>query len=210
MRSGKSILVSLIFGLGTLPLTAMTGGWQQSKSPHSAGQPPQGGMPPSARSTVPTNQGGNFQWRLNGPGPHRGDWLRKYGALPSNQQEQQLKQDPNFRSLPADEQQKLLDRLHSFNSLSPDSKAKLLDRMETYEHLTPAQQQKAQGLFQRYKSLPDDRRSKVSQAYHQLRDLPPDQRSQLLSSDEYRNNFTDDERNLLRGMTDLNISGRNE
>jgi hypothetical protein len=205
VRVGKPILVSLILGLGTFPVTALTGGWQQSKSAQAGGQPPQGGMPPGVRSSGPSNHGSNFQFHLNGPGPHRGDWLRKYGALPDNQQEQQLRQDPGFRSLAPQEQQKLLDRLHSFNSLSPNGKAKLLDRMETYEHLTPAQQQKAQGLFQRYKSLPDDRRNRISQAYHQLRDLPPDQRSQLLSSDEYRNNFTDEERDLLRGMTDLNV-----
>jgi hypothetical protein len=194
----------------------MIGGWQQSTAPHTnsarPGSSPQAGMPPGSRSSSPgqNGPGSNYPFHLNGPGPHKGDWLRKYGTLPGNQQEQQLRQDPGFRSLDSDQQQKLLDRLHSFNSLTPDGKAKLLDRMETYEHLTPAQQQKAQGLFQRYKTLPEDRRNKVSQAYHQLRDLPPDQRNQLLSSDEYRNNFSDSERDLLKGMSDLNVPNRNE
>jgi len=35
--------------------------------------------------------------------------------------------------------------------------------------------------------------------------MPPDARSQLLNSDEFRNNFSDEQRDLLRGMTDLNI-----
>ncbi len=77
--------------------------------------------------------------------------------------------------------------------------------METFEHMTPEQQTAARNLFQRYRNLPDDQRSKVSQAYRRLRGMPPQARSQLLNSDEFRNDFTDDERDLLRGMTDLNV-----
>ena len=29
--------------------------------------------------------------------------------------------------------------------------------------------------------------------------MPPDQRTQMLNSDEFRNNFNEDERDLLRG-----------
>src|SRR5271157_3116490 len=171
---------------GTLSCLAFSGGWQQHQndSPHSNPRP-------------------NSQFHLIGPGPHKGDWLRKYGGLPAPQQEQQLRQDPKFRSLPPDQQQKLLDRLHRFDNLPPGDKAALLNRMETYEHLSPSQQQAAQGLFQRYRALPEDRRSKVSQACRQLQELPPDQRNQLLNSEQYRNNFNDEERELLRGMTDL-------
>ena len=35
--------------------------------------------------------------------------------------------------------------------------------------------------------------------------MPPEARNQVLNSDEFRNNFTDEERDLLRGMTDLNL-----
>lgn len=211
MRAAKFILLSLIAGSSMLPSTALAGGWQQHRN--NAPLPPRAGAPATnpnpGGAAGSKNNFGNYQWRLNGPGPHRGDWLRKYGTLPAPQQEQQLRQDPNFRSLPPDQQQKLIDRLHTFDSLTPDSKAKILNRMEFYEHLSPSQQQAAQGLFQRYKALPEDRRGKVSQAYHQLRDLPADQRAQLLNSDEYRNSFSDEERDLLRGMTAL-TSNRND
>jgi hypothetical protein len=203
VRASKFILAGLVLALGTLPAVALMGGWLQSNAQRA------GGKPPAAHSPGGNSQAGNYQFHLNGPGPHRGDWLRKYGALPSNQQEQQLKQDPNFRNLAPQDQQRLLERLRNFNSLPPDSKARVLDRMETFEHLTPQQQRQVRGLFQQYKSLPEDRQGKVSQAYHQLRDLPPDQRNQLLSSDEYRNSFNDQERDLLRGMTDLTNSGHN-
>jgi hypothetical protein len=77
--------------------------------------------------------------------------------------------------------------------------------METFEHMTPEQQTAARSLFQRYRNLPDDQKSRVSQAYRRLRGMPPQARNRLLSSDEFRNGYTDDERDLLRGMTDLNV-----
>jgi len=159
------------------------GGWQQHRN-----DPP---------------QNGHGQYHLNGPGPHKGDWLRKNGDLPLQQQEQQLRQDPRFRNLSPDQQQKLINRLHDFDNLTPSDKAKVLNRMEMFEHLTPAQQQAAQGMFRRLKALPEDRQDRVKQAYRQLSELPPDQRNQFLNSPEYRNNFSDEERDLLRGMTDL-------
>lgn len=141
--------------------------------------------------------------RLNGPGPHQGDWLRKFSNLPPAQQEKQLENDPMFRSLTPDKQQHLLNRLRNFNSLSPDKKEQILNRMETYEHLPPAKQAQARSLFQQYQGLPPDQRGQVSQEYRKLRQMTPDQREQYFNSDEFRNNLNDQQRDLLRGMADL-------
>ena len=78
--------------------------------------------------------------------------------------------------------------------------------METFEHLTPAQQTTARNLFEHYHNLPEDQRAKVSQAYRRLRGMPPEARNQLMNSDEFRNNYTEEQRDLLRGMTDLNLT----
>ncbi len=188
MRVCRIILVGLMVTSGTLSCLAFSG-WQQHRN-----DAPQSGHP---------NPQAEGPFHLNGPGPHRGDWLRQNFDKPVPQQEQQLRQDPHFRSLPPEQQQKLIDRLHRFDNLPPNEKAKILNRMESFEHLTPAQQQAAQGLFQRYKAMPADRQNQVNQAYRQLRDLPADQRNQLLNSNEYRGKFSDEELNVLRGMTDL-------
>ena len=187
MRTWRMILVGLMLTSGTLSCLAYPG-WQQHRN-----DPPQGGRG--------NPQGGQFH--VYGPGPHRGDWLRENWNKPAPQQEQQLRQDPRFRNLSPDQQQKLIDRLHHFDNLPPNEKAKILNRMEAFEHLSPAQQKQAQGLFQRYKAMPADRQSKVNDAYRQLRDLSPDQRNQLLNSYAYRNNFSGEELDVLRGMTDL-------
>jgi hypothetical protein len=184
----RVILIGLMLTSGTLSCLAYPG-WQQHRN-----DSPQSGH---------SNSQAEGQFHLNGPGPHRGDWLRQNFDKPVPQQEQQLRQDPHFRNLSPDQQQKLIDRLHRFDNLPPNEKARILNRMEAFEHLTPAQQQQAQGLFQRYKSMPPDRQSKINQAYRQMRDLSPDQRNQLLNSNAYRSTFSGEELDLLRGMTDL-------
>ena len=76
-------------------------------------------------------------YRTRNPGPHRGDWLRQYGSLPSDQMRRQLEQDKTFQSLPAERQQRLRQRLDHFNSLPPDKRQKILNRMEMLEHMPP-------------------------------------------------------------------------
>jgi Protein of unknown function (DUF3106) len=198
VRASKSILAILVLGFGTLPALAFFPGWQKS-SGAKANQP--------ARNSAPAakSQSSSNNYPTYGPGPHRGDWLRKYSNLPPSEQEQQLKQEPAFRNLPPQQQNQLVDRLRKFNSQPPEKKQQILNRMETFEHLTPEQQANARSLFQRYHNLPEDQRAKVSQAYRRLRGMPPEARNQLMNSDEFRNDYSEEQRDLLRGMTDLNL-----
>ena len=62
------------------------------------------------------------------PGPHRGDWLRKYGNLPSDQAKRQLQQDKDFQRLPPERQQTLQRRLEHFTHLPPQQKQRVLNR----------------------------------------------------------------------------------
>ncbi len=78
--------------------------------------------------------------------------------------------------------------------------------METYEHLPPEKQAEARTLFQQYHSLPPDQKTQLSQAYHKLRNMTPEQRAQYMNSDEFRNSFDDQQRELLRGMSGLGDS----
>jgi len=201
VRASKSILAVLVLVFSTVPGLAFFPNGQKSGSARPSNQSPRNTAPAANSQNSPKG----YQFQPKGPGPHRGDWLRKNGNLPPTVQEQQLKQDPGFRNLPPDRQNQLLDRLRNFNSQPPEKKAQILDRMETFEHMTPEQQANARSLFQRYHALPEDQRNKVLQAYRRLRGMPPAARSQLLNSDEFRNTFSEEQRDLLRGMTDLNL-----
>jgi hypothetical protein len=213
MRATYSILIALVVALSTLSASA-TALWPKHKQPSVATSPaPQAGdqvpfdMLAQARpmnpGAVSQSASSGAQMHLKGPGPHKGDWLRKYFGMSPSQQEKTLEQDPVFKSLPPDKQQHLLDRLRSFNSLAPDKQQAILNRMETYEHLPPEKQAEARTLFQQYRSLPPDQKTQMSQAYHKLRNMTPEQRAQYMNSDEFRNSFDDQQRELLRGMNGL-------
>ena len=205
MRAHYSVVISLVLAAGTAPAYGLPFFHKHSAPQQTQVQSQQF----SARSednliaqakppAVP-----NPRLRLNGPGPHQGDWLRKFSNLPPAQQEKQLQNDPMFRSLTPDRQQHLLNRLRNFNSLSPDKKEQILNRMETYEHLSPEKQAQARSLFQQYQGLPADQRSQVSQEYRKFRQMTPEQRTQYFNSDEFHNNLNDQQRELLRGMAQL-------
>ena len=207
MRAACNILAAVAVIGGTLP--AYGGGfWQQHKAtPPSALEMSAPAAAPTGNSLIAQAQtpGSNppNKQHLYGPGPHNGDWLRKYGELPPAEQEQKLESDPMFQSLTPDKQQSLLNRLRNFNSLTPSKKKQVLMRMETYEHLTPVQQKQADSLYQNYRGLPPDQQSQVSQAYKKLREMNPEQRAQFFNSDEFFSSFNGDQRSLLRGMSEL-------
>jgi len=206
MRTLYSIVIALVAVVGTAPAYGLPF-WHK----RSARQPtPIPSRQVSAQTdddliaqAKPPAANPSPRLRMNGPGPHQGDWLRKFSNLPPAQQEKQLQNDPMFRSLTPDKQQHLLNRLRKFNSLSPDKKEQILNRMETYEHLSPDKQAQARSLFQHYQGLPPDQRSQVSQEYRKLRQMTPEQRAQYFNSDEFHNNLNEQQRDLLRGMADL-------
>lgn len=213
MRAPYPTLIVLAVAGSTLPAFAAPF-WHRHNPPRAIESPmsPQAGAPAAESLIAQARTGGaaqssaSPQLHLKGPGPHKGDWLRKYFGLSPSQQEQTLERDPSFQALPPERQKHLLDRLRSFNSLAPEKKQKILNRMEFYEHLPPEKQAEAHTLFEQYQGLPPDQRSQVSQAFHKMRDMSPEQRSQYLDSDEVRNSFNDQQRDLLRGMTDLSAS----
>jgi Protein of unknown function (DUF3106) len=213
MRALASMLLALVVALSTLSASA-TALWPKRNHPQTATTAlPQAGdqVPfdtlaqarPMTPGAVPQSASGSSQMHLKGPGPHKGDWLRKYFGMSPSQQEKSLEQDPVFKSLPPDKQEHLLNRLRSFNSLPPNKQQAILNRMETYEHLPPEKQAEARTLFQQYHGLPPDQKTQMSQAYHKLRNMTPEQRAQYMNSDEFRNSFDDQQRELLRGMNDL-------
>jgi Protein of unknown function (DUF3106) len=154
--------------------------------------------PPRAEISRPHDQ-----WPARG---HAGDWLRRYKDLPPEEQERALQNDPAFRRLPPGQQQRLRQRLQHFSNLSPDEQLRMLNRMETWEHLTPAQKQQARQIFFEMRALPPARRYQVRQAIRELRAMPPEQREREIDSDQYRNRFTDRERDMIRGITRLPLA----
>jgi hypothetical protein len=174
------------------------------------GQPPpaQQGQPPPEQERPQKepdehHRGFGMRGGHHGPGAHAGDWLRKYQDLPADQQEQALTNDPEFQKLPLERQNRLREVLRKFNSKTPEERQRMLERMQTFEHLTPEQQERARALFARFRNLPEARRQMVKRALRNLREMDPQQRSQVLGSEKFRSMFSDDEMEVLKGMSEL-------
>src|SRR6201993_2002316 len=194
MKAGKHI-AGYLAGAAVAVVLAFPFLAAGSRLPQQAGPP---GPPPRAEIGRPHDE-----WPERG---HAGDWLRRYKDLPPEEQERALQNDPAFRRLPPMQQERLRQRLQHFSSLSPDEQLRMLNRMETWEHLTREQKQQARQIFSEMRELPPARRYQVRQAIRELRAMPPDQREHEIDSDQYRNRFTDHERDMIRGITRLPLA----
>jgi hypothetical protein len=137
--------------------------------------------------------------------PRHGDWLRKHGDLPPAEQQKALENDPAFRALAPQDQQRLRQRLQWFNSLSPDRRERVLRRHEIIEKMTPEQRARARDLFQQFRNLPEARQKTMEFYFRNLHNMSPEDRQRVMDSPQFRSQFSDEEQNIMRGMTDLNI-----
>jgi hypothetical protein len=151
---------------------------------------------------------GDGRFILQGPGPHAGDWLRRHEDEPVDKQLKALESDPTFKQLPPDRQQQFRNRLNRFNSLPPQQRDRMLNNLDIIEHLTPQQEQRVHGMFSDFRQLPEGRRRDLTSALRQMQGMNPEERQRTIDSEEYRKNYSDKERDLLRGMSDLGISPR--
>ena len=137
------------------------------------------------------------------PGQPAGGWLRKYHNLPPQEQQKLLESDSQFQKLPPDRQEKLRDRLKEFNSRSPEEQQRILDRMAKFENLSDAQKEQLQNMHQRMHDIPEDRRGVVRREFQLLQQMTPDQRQRVMNSDSFRTTFSDNEREIIKGMADI-------
>ncbi len=134
-----------------------------------------------------------------------GQWLTQHKDEPPAQAEKALENDSTFRKLPPERQQELLQRLRRFSNLPPEQKQAVIQRMQRFQQLAPAQQQRARDLFTRYRQLTPERKTELTSAFRALRDVPPNQLDSVLNEPNFRQHYNDNERDILRGMTELNI-----
>src|ERR671931_444056 len=141
--------------------------------------------------------------KMKGPGPHRGEWLRKHQDLPLSEQEKALQNDPSFKQLTPDKQQQLLQRLRDFNNRPPEQRQRMLERMEPFEHLPQPERQQLRSLYGQMRDLPQERRVAVRQAARQLSGMSPADREGVLNSVQFQQRFSPQEQNLVRGLLGL-------
>ena len=220
MATKKIIAVALLVASIAITATAQRRGDRGPGGPPPRGdnsgqgapggqRPDYGQPPPPPQNNSQNSQSGNQQpqnpppVRFHGRGPHAGDWLRRFGTLPPDKQQQQLEKDPQFKELPPDRQERLRNRLHNFNALPQDQRQRILNRMELFEHMSPEQQDRMKQMFSQFRAMAPDRRHTMVRTLRQLREMSPEERQRTIDSPSFRNNYTDKERELLRGMSTM-------
>ncbi len=186
---------------------------QQVQPQRGQGSTPSRNSEPAPSRGSSNNQGGNSQQEQSaqprgsgsrfGGGAHVGDWLRRFGKVPAQEQKKQLESDPQFQQLTPENQDRLRQRLDKFNNLPEERRDRILKRMEIFDRMSPEQQKETRELFGRIRELPDDRRQAVRRSAKALRGMPPAARERYLNSDEVQNNFSEQERDILRGLSKI-------
>jgi hypothetical protein len=153
---------------------------------------------------------GPFGKRRGAGAPPAGEWLRKYHNLPPQEQQKLLESDTQFQQLPPDRQERLRDRLKEFNSRSPEEQQRMLDRMAKFDNLSDAQKEQLEKVHQRMHEIPEQRRGVVRREFQLLQQMTPEQRLRVMSSDSYRTTFSEDEREIIKAMSEVQGSAENK
>jgi hypothetical protein len=95
--------------------------------------------------------------------------------------------------------------LEHFNNLPPEQRDRMLRRQEMIHSMPPEQRDRIHSLHNQLQSLPEDRREMLKNTARNLRFMPPEARQRALDSPAMRSRFTDQEREILRGINDLKL-----
>jgi hypothetical protein len=172
--------------------------------------PAMGFQKPQGNSKESKSNSNGSTVRFQRPGPRAGDWLRRNMNTPPAQQKQELEKSDDFKKLTPEQQQQLLNRLNRFNNMSPSQKNRVLTHMDWLDRLPADQKQKAAALHQQFHELPSDRRQEIRRALFGMRDMSSDERQKKLESPEMKSNFSEQERQIMKGYTSLGFPDQHD
>ena len=114
-----------------------------------------------------------------------------------------MENNPRFQRLPPRQQENIRRRLADYNSLAPARREALRERFELFGQLPPEQQDRARELYHQWNQFRPARRQQLRQGFRELREAEPQERQRLLEGEEFRNRYTENERQVLHGLADL-------
>jgi hypothetical protein len=139
---------------------------------------------------------------VRGPGrtQHLPQWFQQHQNLPPQAQQRALRNEPGFRRLPPAEQQRLSNRLRQLDAMPPAQRQRTLQRVEAWERLSPMQRQQVRTAVQQVGRLPYPRQQALHQEFRDLCRMPPGQRQAVFNSAQFRNQFSNNERHMLKTL----------
>jgi hypothetical protein len=105
--------------------------------------------------------------------------------------------------LPPDRRARIESQLDRYNSLPPEQRERLREQYEAFQELPPEKQEAYRKVFKRFSDLPADRRSAVRRVVERLRAMDDNTRGKRMSNQQFRERFSDSERELIEQMLKL-------
>lgn len=144
-------------------------------------------------------RGGHMQQRSQ----HLPQWFQQHQAMPPQAQQRALRKEPGFRRLPPEEQRRISDRLRQLDAMPPAQRQRTLQRVETWERLTPTQRRQVRSAVQQVSRLPYPRQQMLHKEFRDLCRMPPDRRAAEMSSPQFKREFSQPERGMLRTLMSI-------
>jgi hypothetical protein len=124
-------------------------------------------------------------------------------SLSPEQQREFMREDPRFQRLPERQKENIQHRLEEYNRLPAAQREALRERYELFRQLTPEEQEQARALYRQWNQQPADRRLELRREFRHLRESTPEERKVRMESEPFRKRFSENERELLRGLVEL-------
>ncbi|MGC1784645.1 MAG: DUF3106 domain-containing protein [Acidobacteriaceae bacterium] len=134
---------------------------------------------------------------------HLPQWFQQHQNLPPQAQQRALRNEPGFRRLPPAEQQRLSNRLRQLDAMPPAQRQRVLQHVEAWERLSPTQRRQVRTAVQQVSRLPYPRQEALHQEFRDLCRMPPEQRQSVFNSPQFRNQFSDNERHMLKTLMSI-------
>jgi hypothetical protein len=92
------------------------------------------------------------------------------------------------------------EREKTLSKLPPDRRDQIQKQLNRLDQLTPEQRQVLDSRFERLQTFPSERQQAVRQELQSLRGMPAKDRRARLHSDEFKQQFSPEERELIEGV----------
>jgi Protein of unknown function (DUF3106) len=133
----------------------------------------------------------------------RAGFFARLRDLPPKEQERILNNNRRFQSLPPERQERIRENLRHWNQLSPDEKQQVRKREQVYSQLTPEQRRNVRRMSGEWRNLRPLERRRVRSELRRMRGMTTEERQKFLNSPQFRQRFSPEEQNILRGLGGL-------
>lgn len=106
-------------------------------------------------------------------------------------------------SLPPARRLRLEQKLREFENLPPAQQDRVRSRLELLNSLPPQRQAQVRRSMREFNQMAPDRRQPIGQALRRMAPLPDEERRAYLNSEDFRNRFSEADRQLMNDLIEV-------